>query len=74
MCKVMVVCGDSITYSRGDSEGGWVQRLRKFIDKKKNFSYTIYNLGISGNKTSDLLKNFEFEVKNRLRKLTERIL
>lgn len=31
---IVLVFGSSITYGYGDSEGGWVQRLRKETDKK----------------------------------------
>jgi lysophospholipase L1-like esterase len=63
--------GDSITWGAWDREGGWVARIKKFVDKKiidSNFEYyhDIYNVGISGDNTSDLLKRFEAEAKNRI--------
>lgn len=63
--------GDSITWGAWDKQGGWVARIKKFVDEKvidTNFSYyhDIYNLGISGDKTSDLLERFDFETQQRL--------
>lgn len=66
------VFGDSVGYGAWDKEGGWVARLRKFLDKismsgKGNLYYMLYNESISGNNTWDLLERFEFEIKQRLR-------
>lgn len=67
----ILVFGDSITYGAWDKEGGWVQRLRRFLDEKTltepDFYYLTYNLGISGDTTDDLLKRFEFETKQRMK-------
>ena len=66
----ILVFGDSIDLGMWDVEGGWVQRLRRFLDKKtladSNFYYEVYNLGISGDTAEDLLESFEFETKKRL--------
>jgi len=63
------VFGDSITYGAWDKEGGWVQRLRRFLDEKvltsSDFYYLVYNLGVSGDNTCDLLKRFKFEIEQR---------
>lgn len=63
--------GDSITWGAWDKEGGWVSRIKKFVDEKiiaSNFGYyhDIYNLGISGDKTTELLERFDSEAKNRI--------
>ncbi len=67
----ILIFGDSITYGAWDREGGWVQRLRKFLDEKNltepDVYYLIYNLGVSGNTSEDLLERFEFETKQRLK-------
>lgn len=65
------VFGDSITYGASDREGGWVTRLRRLLDEKMYDSdieefYMIYNLGISGNNTSDLLERFQPEIERRI--------
>ena len=63
MKKVIGIWGDSITYGAGDTEkGGWVARLRFFLDKKGE-NFRINNRGICGDKTEDLLKRFNGESK-----------
>jgi len=72
MARILVF-GDSIVYGAWDRsrEGGWVQKLRKFLDEKHltdpDFDYSTYNLGVSGDTTVDLLERFEFETKQRLK-------
>ena len=68
----MIICvfGDSLAYGAWDKEGGWVQRLRKFLDEKNmsdddNF-YIVYNLGISGINSDHLIQFFESEIKTRV--------
>jgi len=51
-----------------DNEGGWVQRLRRFLDAKSlenpdKYYFEVYNLGVSGNDSRQLLERFESEVK-----------
>jgi len=66
----ILVFGDSITYGAWDERGGWAQRLREYIDKKnlhdKGFYCLVYNLGISGDTTKEILSRFENETKSRL--------
>lgn len=67
----ILVFGDSETYGAWDTEGGWVGRLRKFLDEKiiasrQKFYCLIYNLGIDGDTTENLLKRFDFEARQRL--------
>ena len=66
----ILVFGDSITYGAWDAEGGWVSRLRTFLDRtlmEKRLDYCLtYNLGISGDTTRDVLKRFESETRHRL--------
>lgn len=59
------IFGASITYGAWDFEkGGWANRLRLHLDNNKFYS-EVYNLGISGNTTSDLLKRFDTELEAR---------
>lgn len=52
------IWGDSITYGECDSEAlGWVGRLRK----KLLDTASVYNRGICGDTTEDLLKRFSVE-------------
>lgn len=66
----ILVFGASITYGAWDKKGGWTTRLREFLDQKTitnpNFKAYIFNLGISGDTTEDLVARFEVETKPRL--------
>ncbi len=66
----ILVFGDSTAYGAWDREGGWVTRLRKYLDQdlleKAGGYYLVYNLGVSGDNTHDILNRFENEVKSRL--------
>ncbi len=71
MARILVF-GDSLVYGAWDLEkGGWVNRLRLFLDKENvsdsEFYYPVYNLGVSGDTSNDVLRRFELETKNRLR-------
>lgn len=67
----VLVFGASITQGFWDTEGGWVGRLRKhydelqLVDVLNNDEPTIFNLGVSGDTTKDLLARFENEVQAR---------
>ncbi len=70
MARILVF-GDSIAWGAWDVEGGWVQRLRKFLDEKtlsSNFLdyFSIYNLAFSGDTSTDILERLEPEIKARL--------
>ena len=65
----ILIFGDSITWGAWDTEGGWVQRLRKEIDKgnmKWKYYIAVQNLGISGGTSNTILNRFENEAKARL--------
>ncbi len=69
----ILVFGDSITWGTADFEhGGWVTRL--FIELGRDFEIDVYNLGVSGDKTPDLLERFESETKARVEEGEEVIL
>ena len=74
----ILVFGDSISYGKWDKEGGFVQRMKNFLDEetlsKSENEHTIYNLGVSGNTTEDLLERFEFETKQRLKEDDEELI
>lgn len=66
----VLVFGDSITQGFWDIEGGWVSRIRKhydqqMIDGTNDDPPTIFNLGVSGNSSDDVLARFENETKAR---------
>lgn len=67
----VLVFGASITQGFYDTEGGWVNRLRKYYDTLliNNPSVdqpTVFNLGISGDTSKDVLKRFETEARARV--------
>jgi lysophospholipase L1-like esterase len=61
----ILIFGDSITWGAYDPEqGGWATRLRNYFEEQDN-DVDIYNLGISGDVTADLLNRIEVEAKSR---------
>jgi len=65
MCQTICIFGDSITWGACDPEkGGWVQRLRNYFETN-NYDIDLYNCGISGDATDDLLKRFKVESQAR---------
>lgn len=66
----VLVFGDSITQGFWDVDGGWVSRIRKHFDQQMidGTDYdppTIFNLGVSGDSSDDVLARFENETKVR---------
>jgi len=74
----ILIFGDSITYGAWDKEGGWVARLRRYVDEKifadPNYYNIVLNLGISGNNSTDILKRFEFELLQRIKEEWETVI
>lgn len=62
----ILIFGDSITYGAWDKEGGWVARLRRFVEEKYPRENIVYNLGVSGDNSKTLLERFEKEIKIRI--------
>ncbi|MCX6742516.1 MAG: GDSL-type esterase/lipase family protein [Candidatus Pacearchaeota archaeon] len=62
----ILVFGDSLTYGAWDKEGGWVARLRRFIDEKYPEQHFVYNLGVPGDTSKHLIERFEPEAKIRI--------
>lgn len=66
----ILVFGDSIAYGKWDQQGGWVQRLREYVDTKYNLieqpkSWLVYNLGIPGDLAVRLPERMEIELSQR---------
>ncbi|MEX0881496.1 MAG: GDSL-type esterase/lipase family protein [Candidatus Saccharimonadales bacterium] len=60
------VWGDSITWGASDLElGGWVSRLRIHLDNNFEDGPSVYNVGIGGDKVSDVMKRFDVEYEAR---------
>ncbi|MBU3896986.1 MAG: hypothetical protein KJ697_03595 [Nanoarchaeota archaeon] len=61
----ILVFGDSIAYGFYDTEkGGWVERLKAYLYENTDDD-GVYNLGISADKTVEILKRLELEAKVR---------
>ena len=72
MSKVLIF-GDSIAWGAFDKEGGgWAERLKLYTWDRGDID--IYNLGISGEKTPNLLKRFEAETRARMKEGEETII
>jgi lysophospholipase L1-like esterase len=69
MDKILIF-GDSISYGKWDSEGGWAARLRKYVDQKYNIgkkgNKQVYNLGIPGEVAERMVDRIECEMMPRL--------
>ena len=62
-----LVCGDSISFGRGESPNiGWAGRLKKYFETQ-DFYNCLFNLGIPGDTTTTLIKRFETEIKARIK-------
>ncbi len=67
----VLVFGDSIAQGFWDTEGGWVERLRRHYDGlalkdlKNSNQPEIFNLGVSGDTSRNLLGRIENETKAR---------
>ena len=68
---IIFIFGDSITEGLWDSKGGWADRVKAFIQNEeiksgiKNY-HEVYNLGVDGNTTQQIIERFEAETKVRL--------
>lgn len=65
MEQTICIFGDSSTWGAWDHEkGGWVNRLRLSLESE-NYDVFIYNLGVCGDTTKELLERFDVESKAR---------
>ncbi|MBN2094415.1 MAG: hypothetical protein JW727_00050 [Candidatus Aenigmarchaeota archaeon] len=75
----ILVFGDSIAWGAWDLNGGWIQKLRTYLEKKllstpefwKEEFYQVYNLGVAstiGENSQTLLKRFKHEANARFEK------
>ncbi|MBT4540776.1 hypothetical protein HOC35_04635 [Candidatus Woesearchaeota archaeon] len=63
-----ILCfGASITFGRGEIPNkGWCGRLKDYFEVKGSHN-SVYNLGVPGQTTTDLLDRFDAEAKARIR-------
>ncbi len=62
----LLIFGDSITQGMHDPEGGWADRLKRIL--LANGNHSVFNLGISGDKTEHVLARFGAEVSARTKR------
>lgn len=64
--KKILIFGDSIVVGRGAAKDKiWASKLAQYFDIKDTWDILVYNLGVPGESTSELLKRFESECKAR---------
>jgi acyl-CoA thioesterase I len=63
-----ILCfGDSITFGRGEIPNkSWCGRLKDYFEVKGSHN-GVYNLGVPGHTSTDLLKRFDSEAEGRIR-------
>lgn len=76
MDRKILVYGSSISWGAWDEVGGWVDRLKQYINKKVidsegKYYCLLYNLGISGDDTTGVIKRLEDELTRRFDKSEE---
>jgi len=68
-CMEVFIFGDSISRGNWGEEGGWAHKLKKEIHgrtvREKEYS-EVYNLGVSGDTSYDLINRFEEEIQRRV--------
>jgi len=78
MIDKILVFGDSTAYGKWDEEGGWVARLRRYIDEKYNLAgknnLQVYNLGIPGEVAPRLAERFKSELDERVIDSADKVL
>lgn len=75
----LVVFGDSIAYGAWDSEGGWVERLKRYVATKSIASELrywgyVYNESVAGDTSGDVLNRLEHGLKGKVLAPEETIL
>ena len=66
MEKIINIFGDSIVRGACDSEmGGWANRLQIYLSSKIDDYFEVYNLGIGGDNSEELLTRFSNENASR---------
>lgn len=62
MSTIICIFGDSIAKGAVDPKnGGWVAHLRRYFETNNDYDISVYNLGISGDSTDNLLTRFKVE-------------
>ena len=65
--NIILIFGDSIVVGRGIAKDkSWASRIAQHFDVKNKWNTIVYNLGIPGESTSELLKRFTLECETRI--------
>lgn len=65
--KGILCFGDSITFGRGEIPNkSWCGRIKDYFESKESHN-GVYNLGVPGHTSTDLLKRFDAEAKGRIK-------
>jgi lysophospholipase L1-like esterase len=65
----ILIFGDSIARGLWDENGGWPEKVKKSVHSgtvEEEYYREVYNLGVSGDTSFDLLNRFEEELKRRV--------
>lgn len=66
MKKRICIFGDSVVWGACiPKREAWADLLRNYLDEKFNYSVDLYNLGIDGNTSKDILQRFDVEAQAR---------
>lgn len=66
MNKVICAFGDSILWGRGlPFRAGWVNLLRNYVEAESKFTVNLYDLGVDGDTSEDVIKRFDTEAAAR---------
>ncbi len=64
--RAILCVGDSITWGRGETPNiGWTGRLKHIVESA-DYYHAVYNLGVCGDTSADLLKRFKVECDARI--------
>ena len=66
----ILIFGDSIAYGAWDTEGGWVERLKRIlhaevVQSNGTIERQVFNLGVGGDTSADILKRMSAEIEAR---------
>ncbi len=62
----VIALGDSLVYGYGDPVGGgWIDRLRRLWMAREEAGHVLYNLGIRGDRVSQVSQRLEEEYRHR---------
>ena len=65
----ILIFGDSITFGRGvKKEKNWSSLIANYFDQENKYDFAIFNLGVPGESSKELLQRIEIECQSRCKK------